>query len=289
MRSSILNSRSVRSISRWTPALPLLVTLCLCAGGCTTTPETTDNNVVPPPPRTEPRPTPTILASDTKAANEFRVLLKAADAKVKASRDVHCTLVRREMVNGTLQPEEVLDFKDRFQPHSIRLKWIGDVHKGREIIWVEGANDNKVLVRPEKDGIVGVMGLFNKNLRFALDSPEMKSNSRYPPDHAGYDLLMGKLTSVFAEADGLKLAWVKAYAIEMESGKKVRRFDVTYEPKFLREDISKVSLWFDTGTSLVVRSVEYNGKGQIAEDYRWQDLKLNVGLTDTDFTFEKQP
>ena len=101
-----------------------------------------------PPGVTPPGTTPVQPPAVTLAAEaRFSELLDAAAAKVAAATDFHCTLVRREVVDGELQPQETLDFMQRFRPHSLRLEWVGDRFGGRKMAYVAGANDDKVQVR----------------------------------------------------------------------------------------------------------------------------------------------
>ena len=56
-------------------------------------------------------------------------------------------LTRREQVNGTSKPEEVMLFKFRKEPWSIHFIWVGKVGHGREVIYVRGQYDNKIHLR----------------------------------------------------------------------------------------------------------------------------------------------
>jgi len=254
--------------------LSVLLTLLLLEGlGCTTLePENTE------PARDKEQPT-----SDDAGTRRFEQFLDFAFSKVLAARDFHCLLLRTEMVGDSLKPQEEIDFSERFTPHSLRLEWVGERYKGREMTYVAGANDDKILVRPE-----GMVGLIGKTLRFNIDSPIVRMYGRYPPNVAGYDTLLKKIVDIYGRAHKLGLVWVKTSPPAEESGRKLQRFDVTLESALLDVDVSRMVLWFDLGTLLPVHTVFYDAAGRMVEDYTWGDIKLNVGLTDDDFVFKDQ-
>ena len=221
-----------------------------------------------------------------EGTRRFEQFLDIAFGKVLAARDFHCVLFRTEMVGDALKPEEEIDFYDRFEPQSLRLEWIGERYKGRQLIYVAGSNDNKILVRPE--GVVRILTV-KKTLRFSLDSTIVRMYGRYPPDVAGYNNLMKKIVDIYGRAKKLNLGWVKASPPAAEAGHKVQCFEVMLEPKLLDVDVSKMVIWFDLQTLLPVHTVFYDAGGRMVEDYGWRDLQLNVGLTDDDFTFQDQP
>ena len=226
--------------------------------------------------------------SDKAAAARFESLLNAAAKKVDAAKDVKCRLVRREMVKGSLQPEEVLDFRQRFTPHALHIKWMGERFKDRDLIYAAGENDNQVLVKAGSTGASSWL-TGNRVLRLSLDSPSVKGQSRYGPDVAGYNNLVARLVKLYREARPLGLAWVEQLAAETSPGRTLQKFDVTLEPVLLDGDVSSMTIWFDSATSLPVHTMIYDAQQRLVEDYDWQDLRLGAGLTDADFRFETEP
>ncbi len=261
----------------------------LLAAGCTPQP-VTKTGPTPTVTPTQPKPIvrPVIESAEAKAAAaRFESLINVADAKVAAAKDMRCRLVRTEMVGNVLQPVEELDFRQRFSPHSLRLKWVGERFKDRDLIFVSGANDNKVLVK-EKGGLSGwITG--GRPLRLALDSPMVTGVSRYAPDVAGYNNLVKRIAKLYRDARPLRLAWVEASPVESASVRRTQKFEVTLEPILLENDVSRMVVWFDLSTSLPIHTVLYDAKGRMVEDYDWQNLRLDAGLTDADFRFETGP
>lgn len=228
------------------------------------------------------------VSPEAEAAEHFAELLQAARRKVEEANDFHCVLTRREVVGGKLKPEEQLDYTQRFEPHSLKLEWVGEVHKGRRLIYVKGANDDKVIVRVGNEGgLMGLVGRLKKEWRLDLDDPQIRSNSRYPPDAGGYNRLVRRMTEDYGEALTLSMAWVTASPPEETDGRRLRRFEVTLEHVLLDTDTSRMIVWFDLDKLLPVHTVRWDARGRRVEDYDWRDAELNIGLTDADFTFEK--
>jgi hypothetical protein len=227
-------------------------------------------------------PAPAVQASDAVAATHFETLLNACAAKVAAAKDMTCRLVRTEMVGDRLQPMEELDFRQRFAPHALRLKWVGRRFKNRELIYAVGKNDGNVLVK--EPGLGGLL-TGGRPMSLALVNPLIKNASRYGPDVAGYNNLVARLVKLYRDSRPIGLAWVAESPVVAANGRRTQTFTVTRETLLLDDDVSRMEITFDLGTLLVARSVLHDAKKRMAEDYDWQSLRLNARLTDADFRF----
>src|SRR3954447_25808102 len=58
------------------------------------------------------------------------------------------TLYKHERVQGKLKPAEILQFEFREKPHSVYMKWLQGASLATAVLYVEGQNDNKLLVLP---------------------------------------------------------------------------------------------------------------------------------------------
>jgi hypothetical protein len=109
-----------------------------------------------------------------------RLARKAVDQE-RSMNNYMCRIRRREQVNGKDQPEEIIMLKFCRAPLSIHCKWLGDEAKGREIVYVRGQNDNRVQILTGKGDMFGA----GNRMSFALESPIVRSKSRYPITEAG--------------------------------------------------------------------------------------------------------
>lgn len=91
-------------------------------------------------------------------------------------QDYTAVFLKRERVNGTLSPLEKIEL--RFQePFKLYLAWLAP-HAGRVVAYVEGENNNKILVNP---------GGLLRFMRLALDptSPLVTRHSHHTVRDAG--------------------------------------------------------------------------------------------------------
>lgn len=97
------------------------------------------------------------------------------------------TLTRQERVRGDLLPPQTMDVKLRHEPFSLYMKWIegeGTGVKGRQLIYVQGQNDGKLLVLPG-----GLGGRLTGTMSLAIDDPLVTAESRHPVNECGLKYL----------------------------------------------------------------------------------------------------
>jgi uncharacterized protein DUF1571 len=74
-------------------------------------------------------------------------LLEQGRRRLADCADYTCTFFKQERISGELTDGQSIELKLRHRPFSIYLKWeSGD--KGREALYVEGVDDNRVTVHP---------------------------------------------------------------------------------------------------------------------------------------------
>ncbi|MCA9055982.1 MAG: DUF1571 domain-containing protein [Planctomycetaceae bacterium] len=93
------------------------------------------------------------------------------------------TLTRQERVGGDLLPPQVMDVKLRHAPFSLYMKWLageGAGVKGRQLLFVEGQNDDKLIILPG-----GLAGRLTGALELSLDDPLVTAEARHPANECG--------------------------------------------------------------------------------------------------------
>ncbi len=240
-----------------------------------------------------------LLAADDNLAEEdpLRAALRIAydgQNRIEDSiRDYTCTLTRRERVDGRLLGYETMFVKVRHrwkvegrvvQPFSVYVRFLSpDRVKGREVIYVDGRNDGKLIVR-------------NGGIRFAHittsllpDSPAAMQQSRYPVTEVGVLNLTQRLI-----ANGEKELQDRNYEAKLVQGGKINGRSCTVVQ--MMHKVRGEGLAYKTARILIddelLLPVHYSaydwpdeegGKPVLLEEYTYTDLKLNVGLTDWDF------
>jgi len=129
-------------------------------------------------------------------AHPLRVLHERAAAQHAKMDSYIYRFKRREAVNGSKRPEELMLVKLRREPYSVYLKWLGNQSKGREVIYVDGKYENKLQVLTA-DGDVPFVPA-GKHMTFAIDSILVRSNTRYPITETGLAPLIDRFGKAVA-------------------------------------------------------------------------------------------
>lgn len=211
----------------------------------------------------------------------------------KDVRDYTATLVKRERIDGTLTEPEFgfCKFRNRkvedgkvVVPFAVYMKFLKPaVFAGREVIWVEGANDGKLLAHE-------VPGLRNI-LRVKLDPKgalAMKGN-RYPITRVGIEELVVELIESGERERKHDECEVQVYKNSKINGRACTTYEVKHPVKRKHFEFHLARVFIDDELNVPLRYAAYSwptepgGKPVLEEEYTYMDMKLNVGLTDEDF------
>lgn len=208
-------------------------------------------------------------------------------------RDYTCILTRRERVEGRQVGPETMFVKIRHplkengsivQPFSVYVRFLRpDRVKGREVIYVEGSNRGKLIVR-------------NGGTKFAHittslfpDSPAALQQTRYPITEIGVLNLTQRLIE-----NGQKQLDDENCECKLVRGAKINGRPCTVVQvarKTRGEDLpfKTARILIDDELVLPVHYSAYDWPEKdgdppiLLEEYTYTDIKLNVGLTDWDF------
>jgi hypothetical protein len=201
-------------------------------------------------------------------------------------------MVKRERINGVLGCPQYMQMKVRCPrtisgeqvPFSVYLKTLKPKKAaGREVVWVEGHNDNKLCAH--ETGLLGMK-------RFYLDPTGWVAmqNNRYPIHDAGIENLIIKLIE---RAESAKVAGraVVNYRDNAEIMKrKCSLIELLNEEQNEQDEFYKAHVFVDKDLNLPVRYVAFDwpktpgGKPEIIEEYTYVRINLNPGFQDADFS-----
>jgi hypothetical protein len=210
-------------------------------------------------------------------------LARASRKSMDSVRDYHCLFIKREHLNGSIITQ-TMEMKFREEPFSVYLKF-QDPNPGREILFVKGQNENKLLAH-EGSGLKSLVG----TVPLAIDAPQVRAENRHPITQIGMRNLIDKVIAqwefegqygeatvqYFPEA---KIGGVSCPAIECMHPQPRRQF-----PFHLSR------LYIDAQSNLPVRIENYAfpaAPGQeppLVEEYTYVKVRTNVGLTNNDFS-----
>lgn len=208
-------------------------------------------------------------------------------------QDYTCTLTRRERIGGRLMDHETMLVKVRHQqkrgerivePFSVYVRFLSPERvRGREVIYVEGRHDGKIIVR-------------NGGLRFAHittslppDSPVAMHQSRYPMTEIGLLNLTRRLIE-----NGERELQNQACRAQLVRGAKVNGrpstlIQVSHTSRQSDLQYKMARILIDDELILPVHYAAYDWPQEdgeaplLLEEYTYTDIRLNVGLTDRDF------
>lgn len=192
------------------------------------------------------------------------------------------TFFKREVVGKSLVSQR-MQIKVRHKPFSIYLKFV-EPHAGREVIYVDGKNNGKLLAHEAGlfTSLVGVMELA------PTDSLVMSEN-RHPITEAGIANALKMLIDQWEKESKYGEIEVKYYK-DAKVGNSTCRIIETIHPTPRKQfDNHKTRLWVDTKTGLPVRFQKFgfprkrSKEAPILEEYTFVDLKTDVKLSNIDF------
>ena len=219
----------------------------------------------------------------------------AYDGLSRMRRGVHdytATLVKRERIDGRLGEEEFIELKIRNArnregigqvPLSIYCRFLKPAScAGREVIWVAGQNNNKLVAH--ETGVI--RGLVRVNL-----DPEgglaMRGN-RYPIYEAGIENLVVKLIEK-AERDRKAGACEVDFFNSRVANRDCLLIKVRHDERRSPYDFHLAEVFIDRELGIPIRYAAYTWPRRageepiLEEEYTYTNIRLNVGLTDRDF------
>jgi hypothetical protein len=230
------------------------------------------------------------------SADPLEIPLRVAGQMLEYLRsdvaDYTATIVKQERVNDKLLDEEFLFCKIRNRstgdpaiPLSVYLKFLKPQSvAGREVIWVEGRNGNRLLAHE-----AGLLNLATVSLN--PTGPIAMRGNRYPISELGIENLLVRLIEIGQREElGERIVRVD-HDVEVD-GQPVTLLTITfpqargprdyYEAKIYVHEELNVPMGFEG----FLGPEEAGGPPLLVERYFYTSLNLNVGLTDNDFSTE---
>ena len=217
-------------------------------------------------------------------------------ANIRANIDDYtCRITKQERIRGQLQDEEYMEAKIRNRkvdaagkvlvPLSVYMKFIGPpAVKGRECIWVEGQNNNKMRAH---EG--GVKGRFMPTVWLDPDGPIAMDGQLHPIYDIGVENLVIKLIErgekekKFPECD---VEFIKNAKINGRGCTVLRVVHPIQRPHF---EFHRAEIFIGDQLNIPVRYAAFywpakpGAEDDVLEAYTYTNVKVNVGLTDADF------
>ena len=219
---------------------------------------------------------------------------------IENHNDYTAVLAKRELVGGKLTPESKMAMKLKYGPPissdrsersvSVYLKSLEPKSQaGREVIWVQGRNDNKITAH---EG--GLLGLISVDLM--PESRLAMAGNRYPITEIGLEKLLGKLIERGERDRKLGPATVRTTDNIPLGDRNCRLIEIVHETKTVAIQDKTVEFEFylaqifiDLDQLIPLKYASFSwpksdgGAPDLLEEYTYLDVKLNVGLGEKDF------
>ena len=212
--------------------------------------------------------------------------------------DYTAMIVSRERVNGTVGPYEYMRAKIRNQkvegnrivtPLSVYLKFVKpEAAAGREILWIQGQNNEKMLVNPS-DGD----GRFLPSVWLKPDGPIAMRGRLHPLTFIGIENLIvtlierGERERKYQECD---VRFIKGAKI---NGRVCTVLEVEHPVQRPHFEFNLAQIFIDDELQIPIRYAAYLWPNEpserrpdpnlVIEEYTYLDVAINQGLTDADF------
>jgi hypothetical protein len=192
-----------------------------------------------------------------------------------------CTFAKKEVVENHLI-EQKIRLKIRHQPFSVYM-YFQEPKAGREVIFVEGRNDNKLQVH--ETGLASLIG----TLSLSPEDPRVKSENRHPITKAGILRTIEAQIAIWESELKYGEVIVK-YLQDAKVGDVLCRVVESSHPEPRRQfAFQKTRLWIDVKSGYPVRLQQFafpkkpGTAGPVVEDYTFTEINTDVKLTDRDF------
>jgi hypothetical protein len=193
------------------------------------------------------------------------------------------TMLKRERVGGKLYPPEGFEkirVHFREKPFSVHFTWLEHAKLAQKLLYVEGKNDNKMLVRPT-GRFLGALVVSR-----AVDSADAKESGHYLINEFGVYLAMKRsvVSMRKAQARGtLHLRYDGVVTLHEIGDRPCYKFVRTpYEPPE-ENGVNELTLFVDQETWLQVGSIVKDSNGQLIGEYYFRDIELNPPDSDKQF------
>jgi hypothetical protein len=220
------------------------------------------------------RPTPGVVSHEPlPVADPLSFLEKCLERYEKENiKGYSVVMHKQERIGGALQPSEDVECVFREKPHAVFMHWVKGARKAATVIYVEGENDGKMLVKP-----AGVAGVLVKSVLRDPEGDEARQSGRYTVKQFGLKKAAERTLKAWKTAKQNGTLHVQYLGISKvrEIGDRecytIRR--TCDKPE--EDGVTEVTVYIDKENWMQVRSVLKGEGGKVIGEYDFRDLRLN--------------
>jgi hypothetical protein len=217
---------------------------------------------------------------------EFPKAIADARSACAKLRDYTCHLVRQEVVNGKLLPEQAAELRVRTQPLSVHVRVIAPkAVVGQETSYQSARSTSRVRFKAAREE-----GIRTGFVTLPADDPKVLADTRHPLPQTGLSAVIDRIDKAVATEKQLNHPVQVLTAEYTFGGRPVRRYEVFAERPHPHRYAYRCVLYVDRETKLPVRFEAYNQpkpggppEGELLEVQSFVGLKTNTGLGESAF------
>jgi hypothetical protein len=188
--------------------------------------------------------------------------------------DYTCRLDKRVLKKKRLH-EELNIFVKYMKPSHYYFRWDQGPARGREVIFVAGKNDNRIVAHP---------GGLLKYITLRLDPQgrlAMRKN-RHPLTESGMEKIVKLLETNYYRSKEEGLEAVRFVGEDQLGGRRLLVVEGRF-PADRQYYAPRIVVAFDKGLRLPVKVSVFDPSDTLVEEYIFRDLRINVGFSEADF------
>jgi hypothetical protein len=201
-------------------------------------------------------------------------------------KDYSAIVVKHERIDGVLGDEEKAFIKVREHPFSVYMGFISpNAVKGQECMYIAGANNNEMFAHAPPGTLRGKFG----TVQISPTSAIAMKDQRYPITELGVANLTKRLIEVGEHDKQYGECEVNFFQGAKVNGRECTVIQVTHPVPRRSFIFHMARIYVDDQLDLPIRYEAYDwpdqsgGKPVLLEEYTYMNLKINQGLTDSDF------
>jgi hypothetical protein len=188
---------------------------------------------------------------------------------------------KHERINGVLRKPEKCEVRFREKPFAVHMSWTEGAGLASKVLFVEGENNGKMLARGW--GPLKFLGIQTRD----VDGADAKASGRFTIAQFGFKKSTERtLASMKRAKDNGKLflKYEGIVPVEKLGGQKCHKFVRSpYDPPE-EDQLSELTLYYDTEHWLQVGAILRDVKGQLLGEYFFSNVQINPEFSDKQFT-----
>jgi len=211
-------------------------------------------------------------------------LCRQCEQLLEKYEDYSAVFIKRELI-GRQMDEAVMKVKVRQDPLSVYMLF-GKPHEGREVIYVEGKNNNEILVH--ETGLKSLAGTLSLDPHGSM---AMRGN-HHPIIKFGIKNLVSELADLWIAEAHLPDIEVKYYPKAKIGEKACKALEVVHPKEIPGASFHITRFYLDAETNIPVRLQHYSfptkpgAEPVLFEEYTFLEFEPNQGFKEIDFDIE---